>query len=421
MARRPQSASTVTPLWRSQLLLDGNGVPYANLANALIILRGDRAMQGALAFDEMRQSATVPKEPASAPGGKPYLPGFARQLTDDDVTRLQEWLQHCGLRKLGRETVGQAVHAVARDNRFHPVKAYLNGLVWDGQDRIGDLLTGYFGAEGNPEYLRAISRMFMISMVARIFKPGCKCDYMLILEGPQGTEKSKACAVLAGEWFSDHLPDIQTKDASQHLLGPWLIEVSELATFKRAESEPLKAFVSRTHERYRPPYGREHVEQPRQCVFIGSVNPKGGYLKDETGARRFWPAKIGKIDVEALQRDRDQLFAEAVERFNMGEHWWPDPAFEKLHIEPEQLARFEPDIWEQPIREFLRGKSRATVLEICIGALGYTKDVTDRLINPNGTQINRINQADTNRVTAALTCLDWEPKRDRTERWWQPK
>jgi len=177
----------------------------------------------------------------------------------------------------------------------------------------------------------------------------------MVLEGGQGKAKSTLCYILARGRFSDSLPEIQKndKDAQIHLSGKWLIEIAEMDSFKGIKATKLKAFLTQTTQIYRPPYGRHEIEQPRQCVFIGTTNDEK-YLKDDTGGRRFWPVKVGNIDIAALERDVDQLFAEAVKRRRVdGEQYWPDREFEERYFKPEQEARFEEDAWFDITREYL--------------------------------------------------------------------
>ena len=240
--------------------------------------------------------------------------------------------------------------------------------------------------------------MFLVSMIARIMEPGCKCDYMLILEDErQGTMKSSACATLAGAWFSDGLPDLQGNSdqvrLSMHLRGKWLIEISDLSAFSRAETETLKAFITRREECYIPKYARNEVRELRQNVFIGTTNQRA-YLRDSTGARRFWPTKTGNIDIESLARDRDQLFAEAVQAYRSGAPWWPDRTFEAVYIKPEQDARFDADAWETDILKWLEGKIECTVIDVARGALSL--------------ETGKVSTREQNRITKILEAAGWE-------------
>jgi predicted P-loop ATPase len=317
-------------------------------------------------------------------------------LCDNDVSRLQEFLQHAGMPKVGKDITHQAVDQRAQECSFHPVRRYLEGLKWDGVERLDHWAIDYLGAD-ETQYVSRVSRMFLISMVARILKPGCKADHMMVLEGEQGVGKSTACRELAGEWFSDSLPDIRDKDGAQHIRGKWLVEIAELAAIGKAEAETLKSFISRQVERYRPSYGRKEVIEPRQNVFVGTTN-KSIYLRDETGARRFWPVKVTKVDIAALRAARDQLFAEAVAAFNANEQWWPDQEFEQEHIKPQQDDRFEGDPWEEAIRAHVATLSRVRV--------------TDIARNVFMIETGKIGTTEQRRIAAVLTGLGWTPIRD---------
>jgi predicted P-loop ATPase len=387
------------PEWDRDLLKTETGKPIPNLHNALIVLRADPAFQQLFARDEMLCDVlllrTLDDEAEFT----------ARPLTDVDVGRVQEQLQAMALVRLPKDIIHQAVDIVAHQRRFHPVRDYLNGVTWDGVPRLQSWLIDYLGAESTP-YIMSIGKMFLVSMVARIFEPGCKVDHMLIVEGAQGELKSTACRILGDQWFSDNLPDVTAgKNVSQHLRGKWLIEVAEMHAMWRAEAALLKNFISRTTERYRPSYGRREVNEPRQCTFLGTTN-KDTYLRDETGGRRFWPLKAGTIKTDALAEDRDQLFAEAVKLYRDGVPWWPDRAFEREIIMPEQAARYEGDPWEDNIKAYLETVSKVTVSQVARTAVGL--------------ETARIGTVDQRRVAAVLEQLGWRrlPKDREGKRWW---
>jgi hypothetical protein len=373
------------PAWHHDCLTDGNGKIMPVVANAIVAIQNEPRIANSIAFDEMMW---VPMLVGSIDDGSV----FPRPLKETDVIKVQRWMQIAGIKRIGKETVRDAVDICAEERSFHPVRNYLKALQWDGLPRLDTWLAMHLGAEATP-YTRVVGRMFLVSMVARIFRPGCKADHMLILEGSQGLLKSSACNVLAGTWFSDDMPDITMKDAKQHLRGKWLIEVAEMHAMSRADTTLLKSFITRTEERYRPSFGRLEVSEPRQCVFIGTTN-QDVYLRDETGGRRFWPVKCGHIDIAKLTADRDQLFAEAVHLYQAGEPWWPTKDVEREHIQPQQASRYEPDAWEENISKYLAGKTDVTIGEVANRALQLTTD--------------RIGTADSRRIAAALDHLNWK-------------
>lgn len=400
-------------LWRSDT---GRDDQAPNVANVLKALREAHQFYELVAFDEMRCQALVRHPvfefedtcylvPAEIENLKRRCVQPPRPLTDFDITAVQVFLQKAGLAKVSREVVHQALEHRAREKSFHPVRDYLKSLKWDGESRLEGWLSRYLGAAPSP-YTEEIGPMVLVASVARIFEPGCKADYMMVLEGPQGARKSSACRILGGEWFDDNLPDLMSgKEVSQHLRGKWFIEIAELSATSRAEDAYLKAFITRSVERYRPPYGRVEVSEPRQCVFIGTTN-KDSYLRDETGGRRFWPVRVGEIDTDSLATDRDQLFAQAVACYHAGHRWWPDGGFERDHIKPEQDDRRERDIWEEEIARYLEGRDVTLVSDVAKHGLQIL--------------VARAGTADQRRITAIMGALGWcrRPKDGYGNRWW---
>jgi predicted P-loop ATPase len=257
-----------------------------------------------------------------------------------------DWLQHEEI-AVSPDVAGQAVEAVARERRFHPVLDYLARCRWDGELRLDLWAVRFLGAEDTP-FVRTVSRRWMISAVARVTEPGCKADCALILEGPQGLLKSTALKTLAQPWFTDEIADLGTKDAAMQLAGAWIVELAELDSIARGGVSRIKAFMSRTTERFRPPYGRRVVEQPRQCVFAGTVNDNE-YLRDETGGRRWWPIGCSSIDIDGLAATRHQLWAEARDCYTAGEAWWLDTPELNCCAAEEQNARYRADPWQEPV------------------------------------------------------------------------
>lgn len=386
-----RNTATVAGGWRNRLIVTGEGKPRGILANAVTALRYAPEWACVLGFNEFSLGVAALKP---APwGGK-----VATAWTDQEDRLTADWLQHHGI-LVGVEVAGQAVQTVARDREFHPVREYLDSLKWDGTKRIDGWLPLYLGVE-HTEYSAAVGSRWLISAVARINKPGAKTDCCLIIEGAQGAGKSRALKVLGGDWFADEIADLGSKDAAMQTRGVWIIEIAELDSMTRAEVGRIKAFMSRPVDHFRPPYGRAVIDAPRQCVFAGSVN-HSNYLRDETGGRRFWPVQCGCIDLEALTRDRDQLWAEACDRFNSGAPWWLESRELNEAAEEEQDSRYEQDPWQSLIEEFVKSRDDVTVPVVLAQCIGKPeKDWT---------------QADQNRVARTLRAMKWERFRARID------
>jgi predicted P-loop ATPase len=334
---------------------NAKGRLLVNLANACLILREDELFAGLLGWDEMERAIIVLRD---VPGEKNCHAGL---LSDDHISAIQIQLQRKGLASIGAAVTLQAIVRIAHENPFHPIRDWLNGLAWDEEPRLDNWMRDYLGAADIP-YVRKISRLFLIAMVARVMEPGCKSDHMIMLEHVQGAQKSTACKILAGgdRWFSDTLPPLGEHTdhvrLSMHLRGLWLAEFSDLAAMKRADVDELKRFLTVTTERFTAKHAKTETREPRQCLFVGTTNRMGDTLKDPTGARRFWPVVCGEISIEGLEARRADLFAEAVDAYRRGEPWWPTPEDEAELFQPEQEQRFEHDPWQKAVAIWLDNK-----------------------------------------------------------------
>lgn len=304
--------------WRSKLKVTDKGAIAQTIQNVVIILKHDPKLSGALAYNEMSHNIVTVRD---LPWRKLAPNETESQWVDADDAALRYYLEKFyGLG--GKEKIFDAVNVVAMQNLFHPVRDYLGELAWDGESRLDTLLVDYLGAEDN-EYVRAVTRKALVAAVARVYHPGCKFDYMLVLRGRQGIGKSALVAKLGGSWFSDSFTTLQGKDAYEQVQGVWIMEVGELAGMRKAEAETIKLYISKQVDRFRPAYGRRLQEFPRQCIFIGSTN-ETQFLRDTTGNRRFWvvdtPNQAEHDLWDELTDDTiGQVWAEAVHYYKQGE------------------------------------------------------------------------------------------------------
>lgn len=345
-AVRRQVLSVVRPPaaggWKDQLARTENGSLIAHMQNVELILGNDERWAGVITFSAFSSKIVKLRTP-------PYGGGTGDWGDIDDI-RVMKWLAQQYNLRVKASSVIEAVSVVAHDNSFHPVRNYLNKLEWDRVPRLDTWLSKVMGVVQSG-YSSKVGKRWMISAVARVMRPGCKADSVMILEGGQGEGKSTAMSILGGDWFMDTPFALGDKDGFQAIRGKWIIELGELDSFNKAESTKAKQFFSASTDTYRESYGRRTNDVPRQCVFVGTTN-QDEYLKDATGNRRYWPVACTKVDLEQLREIRDQLWAEAMFCYEAGEIWWVNRDETAMFSEA-QDERFVVDEWEGPILTWL--------------------------------------------------------------------
>ena len=324
----------------------------STIDNAFIILCHDPLLKGAIAYNDLKVRPVALRDLPWREVSD-HVNGSTWNDADDSALR---WYLEKYYKLTGKEKIMDGMIRTAKTNAIHPIRDYLEGLSWDGTPRLDTLLVDYLGAEDTP-YTRAVTRKTFMAAVARVFEPGCKFDYVLVLAGPQGRGKSTLVAKMANGWYTDSLAGIGTKEAYEGLQGYWLVELGELAAMRKIEIETIKNFISKQVDSYRAAYGRRVEDHPRQCVFIGTTNSTA-FLRDDTGNRRFWPVRLGEqapvktVWGDLAQPTIDQLWAEAVTMYQAGEALILPPELADYALEQQQYFT-EDDPRAGEVAEFL--------------------------------------------------------------------
>lgn len=297
--------------------------------------------------------------------GGPLHDGPPIPLTDSHVVDVTNWFAFSdyGLLIKPGEMLGQ-IEAAAEHNAYDPLLEFVRGLPeWDGVPRVHTLFTVYCNADTTlpggkdiKSYVELAADYFMRGVYARAARPGCKLDTFPILTGKQGRRKSSVAEALVGEEFvSEPNLDLSSKD-SQIIAGScWLVELSELDALTKSQVTQQKSFISKRMDTFRPPYGKKPVTVPRRCAFVGTTN-RDDYLQDPTGNRRYWPVRVGECDIDAIRRDRLQLWAEAKVMFEAGAQWWFTPEEQELaNLVTEQHS--ESDVVAEAITDLILSKA----------------------------------------------------------------
>lgn len=331
-----------------------SGAAVGNIHNATIVLQQHEKWSGRIWFDLSHQKIRTD-----------YDAGAVRDWCDSDDVEVVVFCQgHLGIKRMPLDAVRQGVIYVAQRNARSELRDWLKFLVWDGTPRIEYIAHEALGTEDTP-YTRAVGANLLKALAQRMQVPGSKVDHMVVLEGAQGIGKSRALEILGGDWYAALHSPFGSTDALLEIQGKVLIEVPELEAYSKREAEAAKAFLSTRVDRYRRPYGRHAIDVPRQCVFVGTTN-ESAYLRDATGARRFLPLRCGAVNLEWLENNRDQLFAEARRCLEGGEPWWVIDNDEAMR---EQEGRYEGDPWTEHVELYLRGKAYVHMANVLSEAL----------------------------------------------------
>lgn len=332
--------------WAKGLRRNEDGVIKNTPANVDLILRNDAPWKGVLAYDEFGYRIIKRRAP-------PFEGGRAGPWEETDAIKAAIWLERSWGLPAKSRIVDEIARSIAWDARFNSVREWLDGVKgrWDRKERLPTFMRDVFGAEHN-DYTEHVGIGLFVTAVARIYKPGCKVDTMVVLEGDQGIGKSTAIIeIFTPALYVDIIDPPSHKDFYITLQSAWCVEIGEMQAFTRSEINQVKQAITRRDDKFRAPYDKAASDHPRQSIFVGTTNADM-YLMDPTGGRRFLPVKCTKVDVKYCRAMREQLFAEAIERYDKHFRWWDFP---RELAQREQDQRYVEDSWQEPIVRWLEG------------------------------------------------------------------
>ena len=385
--------------WESKLIRTEKGTwAKKSPQNTALFIQFHDDFKGIFAFNEFSRDIMLMRRPPWQPGSRKWTP---RVMDEDDETALQGQLEYCDI-TIGINDLSRAISRVAKHNKYNPVLERLQAMKWDGVKRLSGegqrqgWLTRYFGAAPT-EINKVFGRKWWVSMCSRIVIPGSQVDTVLIIEGGQGAMKSTSfrliCSPFGDDYFLDNLADPYSKDGKMAVQGKLIVELAELEAFRRSEESQKKSWITTRVDEFRPPFGRMVRKYPRTFGIVGTENPTGtGYLKDSTGARRYWPVMSNEIDYDILKEDVEQLWAEAYAAYKAGEIWWLTKDEEALAA-VEQRKRFKHDPWLPSITKALKGESSTNPVKL-MEVLDIPKK--ERTVAGN------------DRIVSVLTMMQWE-------------
>lgn len=373
--------STVIPLnaWKGKLNT-GKAGPKKTITNLMLYLKYLPEFGLTIRWNELAQRAEW--------NGRPF--------EDSDLVDVRLILEQHEFEPTVHDVM-PAVMRHAKENAFHPVRDYLRSLKWDQTPRLDHWLHQCLGAPDTP-FTRLAARKTLIAAVARAFKPGCKVDTVLVLEGPQGIKKSTAIERLFGEDHTAESVNIfdQHNKMVMAMMGAWCVELAEFVAILNRDKNVVKGLLSMRSDRVVLPYAKMASDHPRQCIFFGTINPgELGFLTDNTGNRRYWCVEVTKADLALIADRRDQLWAEAAKAYFADEPWWiDDDAGNALALE-QAASREEYDVWDELLTEKLR-QYESTSIAAALKEIGVPPE--------------RMDKKAANRVAASLRRIGFKSK-----------